>query len=212
MSNFKVTHQKSNQQHWKDEAGNETQYSRLYPHEKMMEKYSVKLFKDAEKLNTSLQDFKKKVMCLCEEIHDQFMTDKGIDKIGKGKGNFTWYNFDGSIKVVTSISDRITFDDMGISACKELLNQFLDENIESKNHVIKEMVNDAFTTSRGKLDAKKVMNLLRYESKVKAPKFQEAMELLKDSIRRPDSKTYFRVSAKDENGKYKIIDLNFSSI
>lgn len=212
MSDLKVTHQKSKEKFWTDETGNQTENYRLFRHEKVMEKNAHKIFKGAIKINESLAAFKEEVEKLCKEVHEQYLKDKNLDQIGKGKGNFTWFNFDRSIKIETSISERITFDDIGIKTCKELLNDFLDESIESKNHVIKEMVNDAFNTSRGKLDAKKVMNLLRYRSKVKHPKFQKAMDVLEDSIRRPSSKTYFRIWAKDENGEYQNIDLNFSSI
>jgi len=212
MENLKVNHQKSSEATWKDETGNETQYARLYDYEKLMEKSAIKLFKDADKISNTLVVFKAKVEEICNEVLDAYMKEKEIDKIGRGKGNFTWFNFDRSIKVEVSINERITFDDLGIKSCKDLLNQFLDENIESKNHFIKEMVTDAFSTSRGKLDSKKVMNLIRYESKIKNPLFQKAMEVLKDAIRRPESKTYFRIWAMDTSGQYQNVDLNFSSI
>ena len=74
------------------------------------------------------------------------------------------------------------------------------------------MVLDAFETSRGKLDARKVFGLIRYKSKINNVLFQAAVKLLEQSIRRPESRTYFRVWTKDENGKYNNINLNFSSI
>ena len=83
---------------------------------------------------------------------------------------------------------------------------------ETKEDFIKQMITDAFSTTKGKLDAKKVMSLLRYKSKVKTPLFLEAMDHLENSIRRPDSKQYFRVFGKLEDGSYQLIDLNFSSI
>ena len=177
-----------------------------------MEKSANKLFNSALKLHDSLKSFKEELEAICMEVYEQFLADKDIDKVGKGKGNFTWFNFDRSIKIEVSISERITFDDLGINECKSLLNEFLDENLDSKIEVLKDMVNDAFNTSRGNLDAKKVMNLLRYEGKIKHEKFQRAMEFLKESIRRPSSKTYFRIWAKDSSGEYHNIDLNFSSI
>ena len=140
------------------------------------------------------------------------MEENGGKKLGKGKGGFTWKNFDGSIKIESSVSESIKFDDLGIIACKEKLELFLNNNLESKDAFIKQMVLDAFETSRGKLDAKKVLSLLTYRSKIKAPLFQEALNLLEKAIRRPDSKMYFRVFVKDEAGEYKNIDLNISSI
>lgn len=212
MTKFQVTHQKSSEQFWMDETGTKTQYNRLYRHEKLMEKSANKLFNSAIKLHDSLKSFKEEVEAICLEVYEQYQTDKALDTIGKGKGNFTWYNFDRTIKVEVSISERITFDDLGINNCKAILNEFLDENLDSKIEVLKDMVNDAFNTSRGNLDAKKVMNLLRYEGKIKNEKFQKAMDILKESIRRPSSKTYFRIWAKDSHGEFQNIDLNFSSI
>lgn len=212
MENLNVRNQKSNTQHWIDETGNQTQYNRLYKHEKLAEKYSAKMLKEGLRINNALAEFKALVVQACAELQEQYMKDKELEVIGQGKGNFTWYNFDRSIKIESAVHDQITFDDNGIESCKTLLDQFIDENIESKDIVIKELVNDAFSTSRGKLDAKKVMNLLRYRSKIKYPLFQKAMDMLEESIRRPSSRTYFRIWAKDHNGEYQNIDLNFSSI
>lgn len=212
MSELILTHQKSADPIWRDETGNQTQYARLFKHEKLQEKSAQTIAKRAIAINAQLIDFKNTIAALCDEVYNQYLEDKNIDKIGKGKGNFTWYNFDRSIKIEMSINERITFDDMGIATCKELLNQFLDENLDSKLEVVKEMVTDAFSTSRGKLDAKKVMNLLRYESKIKHELFAQAMNILKDSIRRPSSKAYYSVYAKNTEGEYVNIQLNFSSI
>jgi hypothetical protein len=131
---------------------------------------------------------------------------------GDGKGNYTWFNFDRSVKIEVSVNERIEFDDLTIKACKEKLDEFLSENVTSKHEMIKQIVTDAFSTTRGKLDAKKVMSLLRYKDKVKDALFLESMELLEKSIRRPDSKTYYRISERMEDGGYRVIDLNFSSI
>ena len=77
---------------------------------------------------------------------------------------------------------------------------------------VKDLVTDAFSTSKGKLDAKKVMSLLKYRNKIKDYQFQEALNLIETSIRKPDSKTYFRVWERREDGSYGIVDLNFSSL
>jgi hypothetical protein len=128
------------------------------------------------------------------------------------KGNFTWYNFDRTIKIEVSINDRIEFDDLQITACKQKLDEFLNEQLDSKTEFVREMVTDAFSTSRGKLDAKKVLSLMKYKSKIKHQLFQEALTLLTDSIRRPDSRTYFRIWEQQPDGRYELLDLNFSSI
>jgi len=205
----KIEKQKSTDQYWKDEKGIQCLYSRTTKSERLMEAQSYKLAKEALKLNQELSAFKNYVREVCQEVYDTYMSEKEATPT---KGNFIWYNFDRSIKIEVSIKERIEFDDLGITACKSKLHDFLKENVESKDAFIKDMVMDAFETSRGKLDAKKVMSLLRYRSKIKNPLFQEALNLLEESIRRPESKTYFRVSTRTSEGKYEVIDLNFSSI
>ena len=207
----KITQQKSSDKLWKDEKGLQIPYLRTTKVERLMERKSNKLLNEALKINVKLANFKEQLQDVCHEVYDNFMTENGNDE-KKHKGNFTWYNFDRSIKIEVNVNERIEFDDLSITACKDKLDQFLSANVESKDEFIKQLVLDAFETSRGKMDAKKVMSLLRYKSKIKSSLFQEAMNLLENSIRRPDSKTYFRIWLKNSNGKYENVDLNFSSI
>lgn len=208
---MEVKTQTSKDQFWLDEKGSQIPFNRINEVERLMERSSAKLFKEALKINKILADFKVDVKTLCEKVYHEYMQmAKNEDK--KHKGNFTWFNFDRSIKIEVSISERIEFDDLGIQVCKDKLNQYIDENVNSKEDFIKQMVTDAFSTTKGKLDAKKVMGLLRYKSKVKNPLFLEAMDYLENSIRRPDSKQYFRVFGRLEDGSFQLIDLNFSSI
>jgi hypothetical protein len=204
--------QTSTQQFWSDETGTQIPYNRTTPVERLMEIQSERLLKKATKLNESLAAFKKETEEVCQEVYDKFIEEKKMNPDAK-KGNFTWHNFDRTIKVEVSVNERIEFDDLTIKAAKEKFDQFLDDNITSKNEFAKEMIIDAFATQRtGKLDTKRVMQLTRHESKVNDKLFSEAVALINQAIRRPHSKTYFRIWQKDERGEFQNIDLNFSSI
>ena len=139
------------------------------------------------------------------------MNDHKI-QVGEQKGNYTLHNFNRSIKIEVSVSDRISFDDMGIAAAKVKFKEFLSKNVESKDAFVKQMIMEAFETSRGRLDTKRITKLMSYRSKVKDQLFREAIDMLEGAIRRPDSRTYFRVWERQSEGGYKVIDLNFSSI
>ncbi|MDT8346516.1 MAG: DUF3164 family protein [Flavobacteriaceae bacterium] len=205
------THQKSNSEFWYDENNVAIPYNRTTRSERLMERHAARILKQAESLNAKLAEFKTLVRDLCREAYDAFMAEKGIDK--ETKGNFTWYNFNRSIKIEVSINERIEFDDLTIEAAKARFDAFLKDNITSKNQFAKEMIIDAFETQRaGKLDVKRILQLTRYEDKINDDLFSEAVKLINEAIRRPDSKTYFRVWRKDDDGKYQNIDLNFSSI
>lgn len=195
---------------WTDESGRQVPVKYIYKFDRLKEKNAATIVKKARKLHKDLSDFKAEIRKLCDDVYIAAMKEFGAKE--SEKGNLVWYNFDRSIKIEVSVNERIDFDDLTIKACKERFDQFIDNNISAKVDFAKELVSDAFSTTRGKLDAKKVLSLLRYEEKITDPIFQEAIALLKKAIRRPDSRTYFRVSERDENGKYQTVDLNFSSI
>lgn len=196
---------------WLDETGLKIPTNRLTSLEKKMERNATKLTNDAIKLHESLKSYKNTITEVSDTIYRDFLKEKDLDGLNR-KGNFVWYNFDRSIKIEININDVITFDDMKIMAAREKLDTFIEENVEGKVDFIKELVNDAFKTSRGRLDTKKVLSLIRYRSKIKDALFQDALTLIEDSIRRPSKRTYYRVSVKDETGKYQNIELNFSNI
>jgi len=195
---------------WHDENGSPVQVKRLTKSEKLQERKSALLLKGALKLNESLVNFKELANTICREVFEDFMTSKNVKD--DYKGNYTWYNFDHSIKVEVSISERIAFDELTITACKAKLDEFLDSTLTTEKDIIQTIVKQAFETSKGQLNTRNVMSLLRHKSKVKNPLFQEAMELLQESIRKPSSKSYFRIYTRNEEGKYENIQLNFSSI
>lgn len=195
---------------WTDESGTKIPIGRVTKHELMKEASLAKVAKHANELHARIAAFKANIQAEVAKIIEDFKKEKAIDSIGKG--NVTIFNFDRTIKVSLDINDRIEFDDITMKACKEKFDQFLNSNIDEKQAFVKELVNDAFSTSRGKLDAKKVMSLLKYETRIHDEMFQGAITLLKDSIRRPDSKAYYRIWVKDGSGEYQNIDLNFSSI
>lgn len=196
---------------WKDETGNSVPYTRTTAVERRKEKEAAILSKIAVSLSNDLIAFKIRFGKACDDIFEQAMKAMDADA-KKAKGNFTWYNFDRSIKVEKSINERIDFDDAAIAAAKIKLNEYLDKNLSETDEALRGLINSAFETSKGKLDAKKVLSLLKHKQRIKSQDFQDAMNLIEQSIRRPDSKTYYRISERQENGDYKVIDLNFSSL
>lgn len=199
---------------WKDENGVAIPANRITASEKLREKAAEKLLAKASKLSDQLQAFKDEFATLSEEVYLKVMEENGIN-IGDRKGNFTFYNFDRSIRVETDVNERIVFDDALIEVAKEHFNSFLTSGTNSVDGMIREMITDAFSTSRGRLDAKKVMGLLKYRGRVrvdKYPEFHKALDAIENSIRRPDSKVYYRVSVRNKAGEYEPINLNFSAL
>lgn len=203
--------QKPKDPKWIDENGQAIPVNRITKSEKLMEAKSASIVKSAVSINAQLSAFKQNLRAICEEVEKASMAENGVVK-ENSKGNLTWYNFDRSIKIERSVSEPMKFDELTISAAKSKLDEFLSEAIESKFDFAKEMILTAFETTKGQLDPKKITPLTRYESKVNHPLFSEACKLIQQALRRPDSKTYYRIWTKDEDGKYEAIELNFSNI
>jgi len=194
---------------WVDETGMQIPVGRITPVEKLKEKTASQLLGRAQSVSAHLEELKSEFRNACEKVYmDAIAELKGKE----GKGNFTFYNFDRSIKIETSIKDRIVFDDVTIGVAQEKLMQFLNDSVQSDVEFVKDIINDAFSTSSGSLDVKKVMGLLKYRTRVKNALFQEALELIEKAIRRPDMKTYYRIWSLDGNGEYQAVELNFSNI
>lgn len=199
---------------WKDENGLEIPGTRVTKAEKLKERKAAQLLKQALKIHQTLKSYKSTIDQACQEVFDAVMEEAGA-KGQNHKGNFTWYNFDRTIKVEVNINERIDFDDALIAAAKDKFYEFLSTNTSGIDEMIRSLIMDAFQTTRGKLDPKKVLGLVRYRSRInekKYPLYHEAIDLIERSIRRPDSRKYFRIWERKQDGKYVNIDLNFSSI
>jgi hypothetical protein len=199
---------------WKDETGLEIPANRITKSEKMREAATDKLLKKAEKLNQLLITFKDEFIETSDEIYKAILEENGA-KAGERKGNFIYHNFDRSVKVETDVQDRIEFDDAMITVAKQHFDEFLSSNTTGIDDLIRELILDAFSSTRGKLDTRKVMSLVKHRSRIPAdkyPQFHAAINAIEKGMSRPTSKRYFRISLRDTEGKYNAIDLNFSSI
>jgi hypothetical protein len=201
--------QKQSDPVWMDESGTEIPTNRLTKAEKIMEKNSYKLLNVAKKINGELVSFKELISELSNEAFEAFMAEKNAKPT---KGNFTWYNFNRTIKIEVSISEPIVFDDLTLKAAKDKFDEFLTQNLDSKNDFVKPMIIESFQATRGKIDVKQVMKLVRWADRIADPLFKEGAALVNQAIRRPSSRTYFRVWCKDASGQYQNVDLNLSSI
>jgi len=197
---------------WYDESGMGIPVNRITKAEKLAERKAGKIVKDAIRLNERLQEFKHYLTEASREVYEAFLKENGGKIKEDYKGNFTWYNFDRSIKIEVNVNTPIEFDDILIQMAKDKFNEFLEKNITAKNAFAKELVLQAFETRKGKLDTKRVLGLTKYVDKVNDPLFSEAVSLINKAIRRRESKAYYKIYVKNNEGKYEPIELNFSNI
>lgn len=210
MEKFIIKLQTPADETWIDETGFPVPVTRIRKSERNREKLAHTLAKKAFDLHLQLAAFKKHITDVCQKVYIEVMIENDVKKLGKGC--FTWYNTAQTIKIEVAIHDNIAFDDILIAACKAKFDELLSKNLSGVDEMFRAMVSDAFHNTKGQLDSKKLLSLFRHKGKVKDSLFNEALDLLAKSIRRPDQKKYIRVFVKDEQGEYENINLNFSSI
>lgn len=204
---------KQNGSNWLDETGAAIPANRVTKAEKFKESAASRLAKKAIALSDKLAEYKTEISNTCAEVIEIVRKENEIKS--NSKGNFTWYNFDQSIKVEVNINEAIRFDEVLIDGAKQKLLHIIENNVQAEDF-IKSIIVDAFQTTNGRLDTKRVLGLKRHttriSNKVVRAEWDEAMSLIDKSITRPESKSYYRISIKNSEGKFENVDLNFSSV
>ncbi len=153
-------------------------------------------------------ELKEAIMAECDDLYVELMKQAGV-KIEERKGNYQLASFDKSVKIEMKVSDRIEFDEH-INFAQEKIKEFLAKKTVGIDSDLSELINSAFQTKKNRLDTKSIFKL--FTLKINHPIWEEAMSLIKKSIQKNKSVRYLAVYEKDEEGKYKQIQLNFSSL
>lgn len=198
---------------WYEESGLAVPKSRVTKAEKDKEAAAKKIVDKANSANKLLTEIKEMIIAATDVILEQARKENKVKL--EGKGNYTWFSFDRSIKIETQVNETLRFDDILIASAKERLLELIRGSLQGLDFIIT-IVEEAFQTSKGQLDPKKILGLRRHSSRIPEGDFktewEEVMKLIDDSITRTFTKKYQRVFVKDNAGEYKAIELNFSSI
>ena len=198
---------------WIDESGTQIPYNRTTPIERKKEKHAFNLLKKGQNVTKILTELKAAVKEASDEVLNAEREASNV-KLSE-KGNYTWYNFDKSIKIQVDVNEPIKFDEIKIASAKEKLMNLIRTNINGDDFIIS-IAEDAFQTSSGKLDPKKILGLRKHSSRIRNEaiklEWEEIMKQIDASITRPKSKSYYKIWVKNEEGEYEGVELNFSNI
>lgn len=200
---------------WTNAAGDPVPVKHISKSEKMKEAIAARLYKKAMKMEEALVELFADMQQANMEIDAALRNDyelKTGQKKKAGKGGLTWYSFDGGIKVETNVNEYLKFDDGLMKEAQVLLNEYIGSRLNEDQKLIAAIATDAFSTSKGGFDPRKVFNLLKYEGQVKSTRFSKVCELIRNAQRIDKAKAYYRISVRQPDGNYRPIKLNFSSL
>lgn len=193
---------------WHDHRGNKVPREYVPVDERNTETQLAKIYNKAEKLSNALADFKSEAFDIADGIYAEMLKNANIDPTDR-KGNYSLTSFDKSVKIEVNVSDRIDFDS-NITLAQEKLNEFIRMKTDGADQELSMLVNQAFTTKKGRLDKARILGLMQLN--IKGQMWNEAMELIRKSITTNSSVRYMEISQKDDEGRYIPVKLNFASI
>lgn len=212
---MKVTTYTNKHSVWINAAGDAVPYKFVPQIDKDKEKLAAKLLSSALKAEETLQllhtAMNEATQHVVQATRQEYAIKSGKEK-AQGKGAITWYNFDRSIKIEADVNDIVKWDEALMTEALKLLNDYVNSNLTEGQELIKGMVTDGFSNSKGMIDSRRIFQLLKYETKIKHKGFLKACELIKQAQNVDTTKLYMRIWVKEQDGSYRNVNLNFSSI
>lgn len=184
--------------------------SLIKPIDKKRDQVVTRLIKGAQRVQKINYSFKSKAFDEIEKFID-YAASKYDTKVGSELGNLSLITFDGSLKVVRSISKSVAFDER-LEIAKSLVDEYIVELGEkSGDPEVIAVLSQAFDVdSKGKVNVARILGLLHWN--IKNPKWVKAMDLIKDSIHTSGSKTYLRFYERGEQGKWNAISIDMKGV
>ena len=196
--------------YWENAKGNLVPDSKVKPIDKLRDQLVKDLCSVAEVKSSDMTKFKLKTLGDVHAFIEASVEQYGV-KAGGKKGNVTLTSFDGKLKVVLQMQDRIIFGEQ-LQAAKALIDQCVTRWSAGANDNIKVLVNDAFQVDKeGLINTGRVLGLLRLE--IQDEDWKLAMQAIADSRQVADTKPYLRFYKRaDVSGDWKAISLDMAAV
>jgi len=192
---------------WIDARGKKVPFSYVPKVDRKRNRLVAKYHKQALKLNAALKKMKQDLIIESEAFVDELKDKYGILRGGQ-KGNLTLTSFDGSMRIIIAQHDSIAFNEQ-LQLAQELIAQWLMSKIDGIDSDLHKLIDDAFYAVNGNIRTGRIMSLLRLD--IKDAKWQEAMQLIKNSFTVSSTKEYIRFYAKNDASEFEYIPLDLSN-
>jgi hypothetical protein len=193
--------------HMSDAKGRFTPLETIRPADKLEDETVRKIMGYARTLSDQITRFKEHTF---DDLgaFEALIAQEYDAKKGGAKGNKTFMTYDGLMKVQVQVQDYIDFGPQ-LQIAKALIDECLNEWSADANAELRTIVTRAFNTDRaGKINRAEIFMLLR--AGITDPRWQRAMDAIRDAMRVVGSKTYVRCyerASLDDGFRAVTIDL-----
>ncbi|WP_197476437.1 DUF3164 family protein [Eikenella sp. NML03-A-027] len=198
-------------QYKKDARGNLVPIDNIREIDLLRDELVMEIVGKAQAVAEQLADYKRGAMDDINAFVQLSAERFGVELGGKKKGNLTLHSFDGHYRVQYAVQDTLSFDE-GLQAAKALIDEALHDMLAGVTDAdVWTIVQAAFATDKeGNISTGKVLGLRRL--KISHPKWQQAMDAVADSLQILTSKAYVRVYRRDDEGDYKLMNLDIAKV
>lgn len=161
-------------------------------------------------------DMKGKLVAFKNEMRGDLLSflELSSERFGKTyggkKGNITLTSYDGSLKLILAVNERIVFDER-LQVAKGIIDDCINRWSEGSRGEIRALVNNAFYVDKaGSINTARILGLRRLD--IADPEWKRAMEAITESVQVSGSKEYLRVYAREENGEYRQVPLDVAAL
>lgn len=195
--------------HRKDAKGRLVPEGQIKPIDKTRDELVREQFAKAEVLHKALKDFKLAAFADIEAFVDLSAEQYGA-RLGGVKGNVQLLSFDGELRIMRAIAERIVFDER-LQAAKALIDECLTEWTADARPEIALLVQDAFRVdAAGNIRTGNVLALRRLQ--IEDERWLRAMEAIGDAVQVVGSTSYIRFHKREPNGRYVNFSLDLSGV
>jgi hypothetical protein len=126
------------------------------------------------------------------------------------KGNAELVTFDGRLKLEVKVSDGLEFDER-LQLAKQKIDDCLRRWSGGARDEIKALIGRAFQVdTKGRINVRSILTLRQF--KFDDQVWQQAMDIIADSLRVKLTRRYINIYERDEHtGRYELLQLNWSS-
>lgn len=198
--------------YWEAADGSLVPVSKVADVDKARDKLVKDLCAKAKALNEALAAFKGETMVDIATFVQRSADEYNVVMRGAaGKGNVTLVTYDGRLKVVRAMAEKIAFDER-LQVAKAKVDECIHRWAKGANKNLQVLVNKAFETDKeGNVSAGRILSLRSYQ--IDDPDWKLAMDAIADSMRVSASKSYVRFYERDDvSGEYRAISLDVAGV
>ncbi len=184
---------------WINKRGEEVHPDNVRASEKIKDEMVEEVVKNALAKQDEMLSFKADALENIDAYVSLMRDEYGLAATHSKKGNMSFETFDGLKKVAIAVQDTLEFDEKLVFA-KEKMDAFMKEETKHASPNIQTLIMKAFDVDKkGSVNVKNIISLKSYE--IDHPLWQEAMQIIDESIQVATSKSYIRFYTKKALGE-----------